>query len=183
MTVKMSASKAARQERVENLREELLNAPLIALIDYEKITVEQINGVRRKFEAKGIKYKVEKNKLINRALEGSDREGLGAYLKGMTGFIISNDDAIETAKTIREITKEFKGATFVVKGGYFDGDVLDATQLDKVADLPSKEELLTTLLRTIQEGPRQVIGVIQGPARDLVNLLKNYENKLSEGEE
>ena len=94
--------------------------------------------------------------------------------------LISGDDAIDAAKTIRSVTKEFKGSTFVVKGGYFDGDVLDAKQLDKVADLPSKEELLTTLLRTIQEGPRQVIGVIQGPARDLVNLLKNYENKLSE---
>jgi ribosomal protein L10 len=54
--------------------------------------------------------------------------------------------------------------------------------MEKVADLPSKEELLTMLLRTIQEGPRQVLGVIQGPARDLVNLLKNHENKLSENE-
>ena len=98
----------------------------------------------------------------------------------MVGVIISGEDAIDAAKTIRSLTAEFKGSTFVVKGGFFDGDVLDANQLDKMLDLPSKEELLTTLLRTIQENPRQVIGVIQGPARDLVNLLKNYENKLIE---
>jgi large subunit ribosomal protein L10 len=93
--------------------------------------------------------------------------------------VISGEDAIASAKAIRSVVSEFKGSTFVLKGGFFDGDILDAKQLDKVADLPSKEELLTTLLRTIQEGPRQVLGVIQGPARDLVNLLKNYENTLS----
>ena len=90
----------------------------------------------------------------------------------MVGVIISGEDAIDAAKTIRSLTAEFKGSTFVVKGGFFDGDVMNGEQMIKVADLPSKEELLTTLLRTIQEGPRQVLGVIQGPARDLVNLLK-----------
>ena len=85
---------------------------------------------------------------------------------------------------LRKICKDFqKEGVFNLKGGYFDGDVLNADQLDKVADYPSKEELLSMLLRTIQEGPRQVLGVIQGPARDLVNLLKNYEHKLNEGEE
>ena len=182
MTTKMSASQAKRQDRVDSLREELTTAPLIALINYEKITVEQVNNVRRKFEQKGIVYKVEKNTLINRAVSGTERESLGQYLKGMTGLVISGEDGIDAAKTLREVSKEFKGDTFVIKGGFFDGDVLDGAQLEKVADLPSKEELLTMLLRTIQEGPRQVIGVIQGPARDLVTLLKNYENKLSENE-
>jgi len=179
---KMSASKSQRQDRVDSLRAELEAAPLIALVNYEKITVEQVNNVRRKFEEKGLVYKVEKNTLINRAVLGTEKEGIGKYLKGMTGLVISGEDAIDAAKTIREVAKEFKGETFVVKGGFFDGDVLDGTQIDKVADLPSKEELLSTLLRTIQEGPRQILGVIQGPARDLVNLLKNYENKLSENE-
>jgi len=171
-----------KKNRVSSLREDLSNAPLIALVNYEKITVEQVNTVRRAFEAKGIRYVVAKNTLINLAVKGTEREGLGQYLKGMTGVIISGEDGVETAKVIRETVKSFKGETFTLKGGFFDGDILDANQIEKVADLPSKEELLTTLLRTIQEGPRQVLGVIQGPGRDLVNLLKNYENKLSESE-
>lgn len=171
-----------KQTLVNTLREDLANAPLIALVNYEKITVDQINTVRRSFEEKGIRYFVAKNSLINLAVKGTEREGLGQYLKGMTGVVLSGDDAIETAKVIRDTVKEFKGETFTLKGGFFEGDVLDEKQIAKVADLPSKEELLATLLRTIQEGPRQVLGVIQGPARDLVNLLKNYENKLSESE-
>jgi large subunit ribosomal protein L10 len=171
-----------KRSLVNALREDLANAPLIALVNYEKITVDQVNTVRRAFEERGIRYFVAKNSLINLAVKGTEREGLGQYLKGMTGVILSGEDAIETAKIVRSTVKEFKGETFLLKGGFFDGDVLDEKQIDKVADLPSKEELLTTLLRTLQEGPRQVLGVIQGPARDLVNLLKNYENKLSESE-
>jgi large subunit ribosomal protein L10 len=174
------ATRAEKQARVDSLREQLSNAPLVALVDYKAITVEQVNTVRRTLETQGLTYRVEKNTLINLAVKDTEKEGLEKYLTGMVGVIISGEDAIEAAKTIRTITSDFKGATFVLKGGFFDGDVLDAKQLDKVADLPSKEELLSTLLRTIQEGPRQVLGVIQGPARDLVNLLKNYENKLSE---
>jgi large subunit ribosomal protein L10 len=155
-------------------------SPLLALVNYEKISVEQVNTVRRAFETKGIRYFVAKNTLINLAVQGTDREDIGKFLKGMTGVIVSNEDAIDTAKFIRETIKTFKGEIFTLKGGYFDGDVLDAKQIDKVADLPSKEELLAMLLRTMNEGPRQVLGVIQGPARDLVNILKNYENKLSE---
>ena len=173
---------AKKQATVKQLREELAAAPLIALVNYEKITVEQVNSVRRKFEANGIRYFVAKNSLLNLAVKGTEREGLGQYLKGMTGVILSGEDGIETAKIVRDTVKDFKKETFTLKGGFFDGEVLDEKQIEKVADLPSKEELLTMLLRTIQEGPRQVLGVIQGPARDLVNLLKNYEHKLSESE-
>jgi len=173
------ATRAQKAERIEALREELASAPLIALVDYKSITVEQVNSVRRTFESKGLTYRVEKNTLINRAVQDTEMEGLGKYLSGMTGVVISGEDAIASAKSIRSVVSEFKGSTFVLKGGFFDGDILDAKQIEKVADLPSKEELLSTLLRTIQEGPRQVLGVIQGPARDLVNLLKNYENTLS----
>lgn len=174
------ATRAEKQARVDSLCEQLSDASLIALVDYTSITVEQVNSVRRTLETKGLTYRVEKNTLINLAIKDTDKADLNKYLNGMVGVIISGEDAIDAAKTIRSVTAGFKGSTFIVKGGYFDGDVLDGKQIDKVADLPSKEELLTTLLRTIQEGPRQVLGVIQGPARDLVNLLKNYENKLSE---
>ena len=177
-------NRATKETIVNDLKVELAETPLVALIDYRGVTVEQINKVRRKCEEKGIRYVVRKNTLVKKAIEGTDREPLGTHLTGMTGMIIAGEDGVDAAKGIREICKDFqKEGVFNLKGGFFDGDVLNAAQIDKVADYPSKEELLTMLLRTIQEGPRQVLGVIQGPARDLVNLLKNYEHKLNEGEE
>jgi large subunit ribosomal protein L10 len=96
---------ADKQATVNNLRENLANAPLVALVNYEKITVDQVNTVRRAFETKGIRYMVAKNTLINLAVKGTEREDMGEYLAGMTGVIISNEDGIETAKFIRETVK------------------------------------------------------------------------------
>jgi large subunit ribosomal protein L10 len=111
-------------------------------------------------------------------------EGVSQWLSGMTGWVISGDDPIATAKVVRDAIKDLnKAEKFTIKGGFFEGEALDAAAIVKVADLPSREELLVSLLRTLQEGPRQVLGVLQAPARDLLFLLKNYENKLADAGE
>jgi large subunit ribosomal protein L10 len=173
-----------KQESLAFLKKHLSEAPLIILVNYEGIAVEDINSIRRTFEKNDIQYVVAKNNLVKKAIEGTEKEGLSEFLNGMTGLVISGEDGIAAAKTVRDITKDRKKqAGFLVKAGFFDGSILATEkEVNKVADLPSKEELLSTLLRTLQEGPRQIMGVIQGPARDLVNLLKNHEHKLSEAE-
>lgn len=172
-----------KAELVDGLVSKLGGAPLLMLADYRGVTVKEIDNVRRELEKSGIEYRVIKNTLARRALAGTDKEPLGELLTGMTGMIISNEDPISTAKTVRDLIKPFiKLEKFVIKGGFFDGDVLNGEDIQKVADLPGREELLATMLATLIEGPRQVLGVIQGPARDLLYLLKNYETKLSEAE-
>jgi len=169
---------------VEQLSVDLRRAPFMVVADYRGVTVKEISEFRRTLEAAGIQYKVVKNTLARRAIAGSDREGLSSRLSGMSGWVISGEDPIAAAKVFRDATKDFRKAEkFVVQCGFFDGDVLNAAQLDKVADLPGREELLGTLLATLQEGPRQVLGIIEGPARDLMYLLKNFENKLAEAED
>jgi large subunit ribosomal protein L10 len=67
-----------------------------------------------------------------------------------------------------------------MKGGWFDGEVLDGEAVKKVADLPSKEELQARLLATVLEPPQQVLRLLQAPGRDLVTLLHNYAHKLED---
>ena len=81
---------------------------MVALVDYKSITVEQVNSVRRTLEAKGLTYRVEKNTLINLAVKDTDKADLNKYLSGMVGVIISGEDAIDAAKTIRSLTAELK---------------------------------------------------------------------------
>jgi large subunit ribosomal protein L10 len=170
-----------KAEYVNALAERLKKAPLVMVADYRKVTVAEINAFRRAMQAKGLQYEVIKNTLARRAIAGTPMEAVAPMLTGMTGWIISSEDPIESAKVVREATKDLKKAEkLVIKGGYFDGEALGAEAVMKVADLPGKAELLTTLLRTVQEGPRQVLGVLQGPARDLLYVLKNYEAKLAE---
>jgi large subunit ribosomal protein L10 len=172
-----------KTEFTEALAVRLASAPLVVLADYRTVTVSEINAFRRTLEAAGIEYRVVKNTLARLAIANTPRQGLNTYLTGMTGMVISGDDPIAAAKLLRDITKDFRKAEkFVIKGGYFDGQVLDGDEVQKVADLPSREELLSQLLRTVQEGPRQLLGVLQAPARDLLYLLRNHEAKLAESE-
>ena len=174
-------NRAEKAERINHLVERLADAPYVALADFRGINVAEISQLRRAFEAQGVFYEVVKNTLAVRAIEGTSKEGLGQFLTGMTGWIVSGDDPIATAKLIREATKDFKKKQiFTIKGGWFDGSTLGEAAIQKVADLPSREEMLSQLLATMQEAPRQILGVMQGPARDLLYLLKNYENKLDE---
>lgn len=174
-------NRTQKVEFVENLSTRLANTPFVVLADYRGISVPEVTAFREQIRASGAEYQVIKNTLLRRAIDGTDKEGLGQFMTGMTGVVLSGEDPIATAKSLRDLTKDLqKEEKFVIKGGWFEGTALDAAAVAQVAELPSREELLSLLLRTIQEGPRQVLGVIQGPARDLLYLLKNYETKLEE---
>jgi len=171
-------SHEAKAEIVSTLRSTVQEAPFIALTDFKGSTVAQMNGLRRACEAAGVQYKVVKNTLSRRAIEGTDLESLREHFVGNIGIFISGDDPIAAAKLLKDQLKE--NPKLELRAGFFEGDVLDEKKTLAVADLPSREELLVTLLRTMQEGPRQILGVIRGPARDLLYLLSNYATKLEE---
>ena len=177
-------SRAEKANVVDGLTTRLENAPFVALADYRGITVDEVNALRNKFREAGVHYEVVKNKLAKRAIAGSDKEALNELLVGMTSWIISGEDPIAAAKVLKAETEALiKDEKFTIKGGFFDGEILDSKGVINVAELPSKDELFAMLLGLLQKGPQQVLGVVQAPGRDLVNLLKNFESKLAEGGE
>jgi large subunit ribosomal protein L10 len=167
-----------KNEIVENVRERFLASSFVALTIYQGTTVKQFDALRRACEAKGMHYQVVKNTLSKRAIAGTPYEKLADHFKGTIGVFFGNEDPSASAKLLKDQVKS--NEKLALKAGFFDGDVLDADATLAIADLPSKEQLLSSLLATIQESPRQVLGVIQGPARDLLYLLNNYANKLEE---
>jgi large subunit ribosomal protein L10 len=175
-------NKQEKIDTVNRLRTQFESSPFVVFVDYRRVTVAEIDHVRRTCEAKDLQYLVAKNTFVRKAVEGTDKDILqeATFLKGMTGVIFSGEDAISGAKVVRELVKDFKKKEkFAVKGGFFDGELLNEKGVDQVADFLSRDDLLSLMLRTIQEGPRQVLGVVQAPARDLLYLLRNYENTLS----
>jgi large subunit ribosomal protein L10 len=169
---------------VDSLSSRLENAPFIALADYRGISVAEVTDLRAKFKEAGVHYEVIKNKLAKLAVEGTDLEPLQEMLQGMTTWIISGEDPIAAAKLLKAETKKLVDAErFTIKGGFFDGELLDSKGVTDVAELPSKDQLFAMLLGLLQKGPQQVLGVVQAPARDLVTLLKNYEAKLADAGE
>ncbi|TVQ91733.1 MAG: 50S ribosomal protein L10 [Deltaproteobacteria bacterium] len=163
---------------IEDVREQFLAAPLVILTDWKGSTVAEMDTLRRACEPVGVQFRVVKNTLCRRAVQGTELEPLSDHFKGNIGVFFAGEDPIAAAKLFREQKKE--NEKLICRVGFFEGTLLDEKGVDTVADLPSREELLVTLLRTIQEGPRRVLGVLQGPARDLLYLLNNYAAKLED---
>lgn len=171
-------NRAQKAEFIDAMRGRFNEAPFIALTDFKGSTVAQLDAVRRACEPQGIHFQVVKNTLCRKALEGTGKEDLAEHFKGNVAVLFSGEDPIAAAKLMKAQLKE--NEKLVLKAGFFEGEVLDSKGVEAVANLPSREELLVSLLRTLQEGPRQVLGVIRGPARDLLYLLQNYAKKLEE---
>lgn len=163
---------------IEDMRGRFGEAPYVVLADFKGSSVEQMNDLRRACEPAGAHFQVVKNTLCKRAIAGTDAEVLSEHLVGNVGVLFAGEDPTAAAKVVKDQLKANKN--LVVKAGFFEGTVLDEAATVAVADLPSREDLLVTLLRTIQEGPRQILGVIRAPARDLLYLLQNYAKKLEE---
>lgn len=172
--------RSQKAEFVEKFHAEIAAAPLVVLADYRGASANETNAIRRTLEKAGIELQVIKNSLAKRALVDTDKCELSEHFVGMTAVIVSGEDAIATAKAVKAALGP--KSPIQVKGGFFEGEVLDAAGINAVAALPSREELLSLLLRTLQAGPRQVMGVIRAPARDLLYLLKNYEQKLADAD-
>jgi large subunit ribosomal protein L10 len=172
----MPMNRQNKEITVQGMSDRLRRAPLVVLADYRGTTVADITSFRSQLQKAGLHYQVVKNTLAKRALAGTPMEKLQGSLKGMTGWVFSGEDAIASAKLLRDVSKSYK--TLEIKGGFFDGTVLDAEGVKKVADLPSKEELRSQLLATILEAPTKFVRVLQAPSRDLLYLLQNYATKL-----
>ena len=163
---------------IEDIHGRFEAAPFVALMDFKGSSVAQMDAFRRACEPVDAHFRVVKNTLCKRAIEGTAAEGLSEHLVGNVGVLFSGEDPIAAAKVLKAQLKD--NDKLELKAGFFEGDVLDSKATEAVASLPSREDLLVTLLRTIQEGPRQILGVIRAPARDLLYLLQNYANKLED---
>jgi len=165
-----------KAEFVEKLHSRIKDAPFVILTDYKGSTVAQLDALRRGVEEAGTSFQVVKNTLARRALEGTDKVGLAEHFRGPVGVVISGEDPIAAAKAFKKLVKE--NSHLETKAGFFEGDVIDAKQVESVAELPSKEELQAKLLASLLEAPRMVLRVLQAAPRDLLYLLRNYANKL-----
>ena len=171
-------NRAEKETFVADIKERFDNAPLVILTDFKGSTVDEMDALRRACEPAGVHFQVVKNTLCKRALAESDKEDLTKFFSGNIGVVFAGEDPIAAAKLFTEQAKQNK--KLEIRAGYFEGDVLDAQGVAAVAALPSREELLSILLRTVLAAPRQVMGVIRAPARDLLYLLSNFASKLED---
>ena len=137
-----------KQPIVAAIAEDVKDAQSVVLVDYRGLTVAQDTELRKQLREAGIIYKVCKNTMMKRAFEGTDFAGLESYLEGPSAIAISKDDATAPARILCKFAKE--ADKLEVKAGVVEGTVYDVAGIQALAAIPSREELLSKLLGSLQ---------------------------------
>ncbi|MEF9945955.1 MAG: 50S ribosomal protein L10 [Lachnospiraceae bacterium] len=137
-----------KQPVIQAIAEDIKGAQAAILVDYRGLTVSQDTELRKQLREAGVSYKVCKNTMMKRAFEGTEFAGLDEYLEGPSALAISKDDATAPA---RILCKFAKGAEALeLKGGVVEGNVYDTAGLSELSKIPSRDELLSKLLGSLQ---------------------------------
>ena len=162
-----------RQEKeviVADVTEKIIRAKSLFLADFTGLTVEQANELRREFRKSGTDYKVVKNTLVKKALEiATGYDKVIESLTGPTAIAFSYDDPVSPAKIIRKFIEKHEKPT--IKICVVENQVYDGSKLNELARLPSRQELVASILGSIQSPMAGIIRVVQAVARDLVSVL------------
>jgi large subunit ribosomal protein L10 len=154
----MAEPRADKVAEVEALEQRLRSSTVVILTDYRGLTVGEIGALRGKLRGASLEYRVAKNTLLSRAAERVGVNGLEPHLTGPTAVVFGNDDPGVPARLLQEFIRQYR--KLEVKGGFVEGQALDAAQVQALATLPTKTELLA-----------RVVGAVQGPLYSLVSVL------------
>ena len=159
-----------KQIIIDEIKDKFERAESAVVIDYMGITVAEADEMRKKLREAEVDYTVYKNTLVKRAIEGTPYEALGEALKGSSAFAFSNKDATAGARILNKSIKQYKKMAF--KGAVVEGQVYDAKQVEALAEIPSREELIARFM-----------GSIQSPLSQLVRTFKAIADKDEEAAE
>ncbi len=166
----MALTKEKKNEIVSELSGLLKDAKMTVVVKYEGTTVQAMQSLRRSAEENGTSIKVVKNRLVKKAFEASDshKDSDTAQLQGMLMYAFNSDDEVAPAQIIHELAKKEKQLEFV---GAYDasGKLLSADEVTALAQLPSREVMIATVVNTLKS---PVNNVTSGLAGNLQGLLE-----------
>lgn len=137
-----------KQPIVDEIKANVEDAASVVLVDYRGLTVEQDTQLRKQLREAGVVYKVYKNTLMKRAFEGTDFAQLDPNLDGPSAIAVSKTDATAPARILAKFAKDAEALE--IKAGIVEGTYYDANGIKTISSIPSREELLSKFLGSIQ---------------------------------
>ena len=156
------ATIAKKAEAVKNVNEMLTNAETAIIVDYRGLTVAEVTDLRKQLRDAGIKMMVIKNKILERAVEGTDYEDLKSTFVGPTAVAFSDEDAIAPAKILKKFADDHEALE--IKGGFIEKKVQTLDKINEYATLPSREDLLSMLASALQDPMRKIARAVKAVA-------------------
>lgn len=169
------ATRSQKQALIESYEEGLAVAPHAFLVSFKGITVPQVTELRDRIRASGGSYEVVKNTLALRAVEGKGLESLKDQFVGPTAVAYIQDDPVALAKALTTFRKEAPVIEF--KGGLLNGQPVGPDQLEDIANLPSREELIAKLLFLLQSPITRLARTLNAIPRGFVVVLDQIAQK------
>ena len=160
-----------KQTIAEELQGQLTSSDVVYLTDFTGLTVEAIGALRRQLREAGAEYRVVKNTLTLRALEGTDIPDLTEHLQGPTALVFGGTDPVAPAKVVREFAKG-NDERPVVKVGIVERRVVTQEEVTRLADLPPMDHLLASIAGGLTAGVGGIAGVLNSLIRDIAYMVE-----------
>ncbi len=151
-----------KQIIIDEIKGKLENAQAAVVIDYIGITVAEADAMRKKLREANVDYTVYKNTLVKRAIEGTKYADLAQVLDGPSALAISSEDAVAPARILNSVIKDYKKMAF--KAGVIEGTFYDAAGVEKIASIPSRDELIAKFMGSIQSPVGKLVRTFQAVA-------------------
>jgi large subunit ribosomal protein L10 len=164
-------TKAQKQKDLEALIEQFKNAKAAMLVGFQKMSVAKDQELRSQLREAGVSYEVVKNTLARIASQGTELERAAEHFKGVTAVALSNSDPVGLSKAISKFSKA-NPDIFTFKVGIVEGKVVELKDVEAIASLPSREELISKVLFLINCQAQRLVTVISAVPRNLAVVVK-----------
>src|ERR1700726_2288735 len=174
--------RSEKQQDLDNLKTELARVSTVILTTFQGITVENDTKLRRAVQAAGGRYQVVKNTLAERAAAGTSAEGLLKNLSGANSIAFTNTDPVALAKALTKIAKDVPAFQF--RAGIVEGRVISIAEIQQLANLPSKDELISKIMFLLNAPAQRIATALNALPRNLAVTVNEAikANKFGSGE-
>ncbi|MFO7812617.1 MAG: 50S ribosomal protein L10 [Pelovirga sp.] len=162
-------NRTEKEQVVQELAKRFAETDASFLADYRGINVDQATRLRRELTQAGVEYRVVKNNLIKLAAKGTSAEPLQSFCAGPTAIALAGADPVAPAKILSKFAKDVQA--FELKAGVLGGKLLTVADINALADLPSREELLAKALASMNAPASNFVGTLAAIPRSLVQVL------------
>lgn len=170
----------AKVREVEEFTGLLKNAQSVVLTDFTGLDVASISDLRNKCREAGVRYRVIKNTLAKRAVEGADMTDLSQYLTGPNAWAVHESDQVVAAKVLSDFAKD--NESLKIRAGFMEGRLLSVDELQALAKLPGRETLLGQVVGTFAAPMSGFAGVLSAMLRGFATVVDAYQKKRAESE-
>ncbi len=164
-------TREVKQKDLNALTESLQRSKSAMVVSFTNLTVTKDQEFRNSLREAGASYEVVKNTLARIAVKGTQFEDASEHFKGVTAIAWTENDPVVLSKAVSKFMKD-NAAVYTFKTGVVDGKLIDLKQLDTIANLPSKEELISKLLYVLNSGAQRLVTVINAVPRNLAVVIK-----------